>query len=38
MFGRLMKCFVLENPKTGRGNAATDYLPVDGSRTGDAPA
>ncbi len=32
-----MKFFVLQNPKAGRGDAVTDYLPVDGSRTGDAP-
>lgn len=32
-----MKFFALQNPKAGRGDAVTDYLPVDGSRTGDAP-
>jgi hypothetical protein len=32
-----MKVFVLQNPKAGRGDAVTDFLPVDGSRTGDAP-
>lgn len=32
-----MSYFVLQNTKAGRGDAVTDYLPVDGSRTGDAP-
>lgn len=32
-----MKFFVLQNPKADRGDAVTDYLPVEGSRTGDAP-
>lgn len=32
-----MKIFVLQNPKAERGDAVTDYLPVDGSRMGDAP-
>lgn len=32
-----MNIFVLQNPKTECGHAVTDYLPVDGSRVGDAP-
>jgi hypothetical protein len=32
-----MKFFVLVNPKGGRGIAVTDFAPVDGSHTGDAP-
>jgi len=32
-----MKIFVLQNPKAGRGDAVTDYLPIDGSRLGEAP-
>jgi hypothetical protein len=32
-----MKFFILHNPKAGRGDAVTDYVPVDGSRSGDAP-
>lgn len=32
-----MKFFVLRNPKVEHGDAVTDFLPVDGSRTGDAP-
>jgi len=32
-----MKLYVLQNPKVDCGDAVTDYLPVDGSRTGDAP-
>jgi hypothetical protein len=32
-----MKFFIMQNPNAERGDAVTDYLPVDGSRTGDAP-
>ena len=32
-----MKLFVLQNPKAGRGDAVTDFVPVDGAPTGDAP-
>lgn len=32
-----MKFFVLQNLKAEGGDAVTDYLPVDGSKTGDAP-
>lgn len=32
-----MKFFVLQNPKAESGDAVTDYVPVDGSPTGDAP-
>lgn len=32
-----MKFFVLQNPKAGRGEAVTDFVPVDGSPMGDAP-
>lgn len=32
-----MKFFVLDNPKAGEGAAVTDFVPVDGSRTGEAP-
>ena len=32
-----MKFFVLQNPKAGCSDAATDFLPVDGALTGDAP-
>lgn len=29
--------FVLRNPKAGSGNAVTDFVPIDGAQTGDAP-
>lgn len=32
-----MKFFVLQNPKAGRGEAVTDFVPVDGALMGDAP-
>lgn len=32
-----MKFFVLQNPKAGRGEAVTDFVPVDGALIGDAP-
>lgn len=32
-----MNFFVLKNPKAGNGIAVTDFLPIDGSVTGDAP-
>jgi hypothetical protein len=32
-----MKFFVLQNPKTDEGSAVTDFVPVDGSRLGEAP-
>lgn len=32
-----MNFFVLQNPKTGDGTAVTDFVPADGSRTGEAP-
>jgi Immunity protein family (Imm11) len=32
-----MKFFVLQNPKAERRDAVTDYVPADGSRTGEAP-
>jgi hypothetical protein len=32
-----MKIFVLQNPKAGRAEAVTDFLPIDGALTGDAP-
>jgi len=32
-----MRFFVLKNPNAGQGAAVTDFLPVDGSRTGEAP-
>lgn len=32
-----MNFFVLQNPRAGEGSAVTDFLPVDGSRTGEAP-
>ncbi len=32
-----MKFFVLQNPKADERTAVTDFLPVDGSRTGEAP-
>jgi hypothetical protein len=31
-----MKIFVLQNPRSERGDSVTDYVPVDGSRTGAA--
>jgi len=33
---RSMKFFVVQNLKAGRGDAVTDFLPIDGSRMGDA--
>lgn len=32
-----MNFFVLQNPKAGVGAAVTDFVPVDGSQTGEAP-
>lgn len=32
-----MKFFVLGNPKAGRGEAVTDFMPVDGAPSGEAP-
>lgn len=32
-----MKFFVLQNPRAGRGEAVTDFVPVDGALMGDAP-
>lgn len=32
-----MKFFILKRPVAGKDDAVTDYIPVDGSRTGDAP-
>lgn len=32
-----MKFFVLQNPKASDGAAVTDFLPADGSKTGEAP-
>jgi len=32
-----MKIFVLQNSKAGGGQAVTDFLPIDGALTGDAP-
>lgn len=32
-----MRFFVLQNPREVRGDSVTDYLPADGSKTGDAP-
>lgn len=32
-----MNFFVLQNPKAGEDAAVTDFLPVDGSRSGEAP-
>lgn len=32
-----MKFFVLQNPKVGRREAVTDFVPVDGALMGDAP-
>jgi hypothetical protein len=32
-----MKLYVLQNPKVGRTDAVTDFMPVEGSRMGDAP-
>lgn len=32
-----MRFFVLQNPKHGEGTAITDFVPVDGSLTGEAP-
>ena len=36
-FGRIMKFFVLRNPKAGGALAVTDFLPVERSRRGRAP-
>lgn len=32
-----MKFFVLQNPKAGSGDAVTDFVPIEGALTGDAP-